>query len=404
MRGWDEKILDELGKVARVKSRHRPRNAEFLYGGKYPFIQTSDVNNANYRIADYSQTYSEDGLKQSRLWPKDTLCITIVANIADTSMLGIEVCFPDSIMGFISYDGVSDVRFVKYSFDVLQRKIQQISQGAAQDNLSSEKLLTVKFLVPNYTTQRRIASILSAYDDLIENNLLRIRLLEELAQRTHEEWFVRFRVQGQQLEVDGETGLPRGWRKVKLREVVSYLSRGISPKYVQTGGIPVINQKCIRNGEVSMFQSRLTSTDTRISKEKYIQLYDVLINSTGAGTLGRVAQIISKRVSTTCDIQVSIVRANKDLLSPLLLGFALRSQEDFITNLGKGSTNQLELSRNDLGELVEIIIPDNTIAKVFNKFAKPILMLKSSLTTQNRLLREARDILLPKLMSGEVEV
>src|SRR5690606_11741353 len=159
----------------RGKSRHRPRNADFLYGDNYPFVQTADVKAAEYKITSYSQMYSEEGLAQSKLWPKGTLCITIASNIADSSILGIDACFPDSVVGFIADPLKSDVRFVKYLFDLLQRRIQKISQGAAQDNLSIEKIRTLRFNVPKVETQNKIASILSGYDDLIENNLKRIK-------------------------------------------------------------------------------------------------------------------------------------------------------------------------------------------------------------------------------------
>ena len=98
---WEEKCLDELGTISRGKSKPRPRNDPALYGGVYPFIQTADVKNANFYITEYSQTYNEKGLSQSKLWEKGTLCITIAANIADTGILGIDACFPDSIMGFV---------------------------------------------------------------------------------------------------------------------------------------------------------------------------------------------------------------------------------------------------------------------------------------------------------------
>ena len=106
----------QLGELNRGKSKHRPRNALHLYGGPYPFVQTGDIKNATGVIREYKQTYSEEGLKQSRLWPKGTLCITIAANIADTALLGFDACFPDSIVGFISESENVDIRFVEYFF------------------------------------------------------------------------------------------------------------------------------------------------------------------------------------------------------------------------------------------------------------------------------------------------
>ena len=132
-----ELTLDQLGTVSRGRSRHRPRNAAFLYGGDYPFVQTGDVKRAGLYLKDFEQTYSEEGLAQSKLWPAGTLCITIAANIAETSILEIEACFPDSVIGFNAYPDKADTRFVKYLFDaVLKMRFQSFTQGAAQDNLS----------------------------------------------------------------------------------------------------------------------------------------------------------------------------------------------------------------------------------------------------------------------------
>src|SRR5690348_12719049 len=133
---WSTKRLDELGAVSRGRSRHRPRDAAHLYGGPYPFIQTGDVKHAPLYVTEHSQTYSEAGLEQSRLWPAGTLCITIAANIADTAILTYEACFPDSVIGFIPDTDKADAKFIKYYFDAqLKGSYRQFSQGAAQDNL-----------------------------------------------------------------------------------------------------------------------------------------------------------------------------------------------------------------------------------------------------------------------------
>jgi type I restriction enzyme S subunit len=214
---WEGKTLDELGFVGRGKSRHRPRNAAHLYGGEYPLIQTGDVQSADFYINKYTQTYSDAGLSQSKLWPKNTLCISIVgANTAASAILRFDACFPDSVIGFIPKKGISDVRFVKYSLELLRFHLKSISEGTARENLSLEKILAVKIPMPSFEYQTKIASILSAYDDLIENNLKRIKLLEELGQRTYEDWFVKFRVNGERLILNKETGLPVGWEFEKV--------------------------------------------------------------------------------------------------------------------------------------------------------------------------------------------
>ena len=123
---WIPRKLNELGFVRRGKSKHRPRNEPSLYGGQYPFFQTGEIKETELYLREYSQTYNEKGLAQSKLWKPGTLCITIAANIAETAILGIEACFPDSIVGFIADEEKSDVRFVKYYIDTLKLRMQSI--------------------------------------------------------------------------------------------------------------------------------------------------------------------------------------------------------------------------------------------------------------------------------------
>ena len=226
---WEYKTLDQLGEVSRGRSKHRPRNDPSLFGGKYPFIQTADVKAANFYITEYDTTYNEKGLAQSRLWNPGTLCITIAANIADTGILAMDACFPDSVMGFLPYEGIADVRFVKYCFDILQQNCKKISQGAAQDNLSWEKLSTILFPAPPIEVQTQIADILSTYDNLIENNKKQIKLLEEAAQRLYKEWFIDLRFPGHETTpiVDG---VPEGWSKEELGNIAVLRAGGDRPK------------------------------------------------------------------------------------------------------------------------------------------------------------------------------
>lgn len=220
--------ITDLGTVNRGKSKHRPRNDSILYGGEYPFIQTGDVKKANLHLVDYTQTYNDVGLKQSKLWKKGTLCFTIAANIADSAILGMDACFPDSIVGFLPYENVSDTTYVKYLFDELKLYFQQISKGTTQDNLSLDKICRVKLRVPDYDTQVKVASILSTYDNLIENNNKRIRLLEQMAENLYKEWFVRFRFPGYE-DVEFIDGFPKEWKICRMDQLAKIKAGGDAP-------------------------------------------------------------------------------------------------------------------------------------------------------------------------------
>jgi type I restriction enzyme, S subunit len=132
---WVEKSLREVSvEFGRGKSKHRPRNDPALYGGKYPFIQTGDIRNAGGRITEYTQTYNERGLAQSKLWPKGTICITIAANIAETGILCFDACFPDSIIGIVVDPALTNNKFVEYLLRFFRGVLQAQGKGSAQDN------------------------------------------------------------------------------------------------------------------------------------------------------------------------------------------------------------------------------------------------------------------------------
>ena len=162
-KGWVEKTLEEVSTTfGRGKSKHRPRNAAHLYGGKYPFIQTGDIRNADHIITEYSQTYSDAGLAQSKLWPKGTICITIAANIAETAILGFDSCFPDSVIGVVANPKETDVGFIEYLLQSFKARIQALGQGAAQANINMGTFENERFPFPPVAEQKQIVAKLDA--------------------------------------------------------------------------------------------------------------------------------------------------------------------------------------------------------------------------------------------------
>jgi len=389
---WPEMPLDQLGTVARGKSRFRPRDAAHLYGGPYPFIQTGDVKHAGLYLSDFDQTYSEAGLAQSKLWPEGTLCITIAANIADTSILKIEACFPDSIIGFIPDPEKADARFIKYLFDArFKRQYQTFTQGAAQENLSQGKLLSLDFPAPDLLEQRRIADILSAYDDLIENNRRRIALLEESARQLYKEWFVRFRFPGHE-HVKIIDGVPEGWERKFLGEI-AHVVMGQSPQsqFYNDSGIGLPFHQGVTN-----YGFRFVSHQTYSSAvTKLAEANDILVSVRAPVgriniTLDRI--VLGRGLSAIC---------SKSGHQSFLL-YALKEHfyaEDIIgTGAIYAATNKKEL------EAQQILIPVGPLVTAFEDASLPIDRQITNLTKSVEYLTKARDLLLPKLMSGAIPV
>lgn len=378
---WEKKTLDQLGSISRGKSKHRPRNDPKLFGGQYPFIQTADVKNANFYITEYSDTYNETGLAQSKLWDVGTLCITIAANIADTGILGIPACFPDSVMGFIPYDGVSDVRFVKYCFDMLQRDCKQISQGTAQDNLSWQKLSTIEFPAPPFEIQHRIADILSAYDDLIENNRKQIKLLEEAAQRLYKEWFVDLRFPGYE-HTKITDGVPEGWKEDCLSKIAEF-KRGktITKAKIEPGTVPVV-----AGGLEPAYYHNVANTKAPV----------ITVSGSGANA-GFTRMYHTDVFASDC----SFIDKSTCAFLPFVYCF-LMNHKAKLDSLQKGSA-QPHVYAKDINAL-HICVPNEDLLHRFCDFAEPLFSQIGLLEKQNKDLAQVRDRLLPKLMSGEVEV
>lgn len=402
---WVLQTLDELGYVSRGRSQHRPRDAAHLYGGPYPFIQTGDIKHATLYVTGYSQTYTEAGLAQSRLWKAGTLCITIAANIADTAILGIDACFPDSVIGFIPDDEKADARFIKYLFDVtIQKRLKRFTQGAAQDNLSQSKLLSLKFSVPHVTEQRRIAAILSAYDDLIENNRRRIQLLEQSARLLYQEWFVCLRFPGHE-HVKIKDGVPEGWEKKTLGDVLVDIESGGRPRGgSQDKGIPSIGAENISGlGQYDYIKEKYIPDEYFNAMRKgVVHNRDVVLYKDGAN-IGRSSYFGEGFPHEKCAINehVFILRGLQELGQNLLYFWVAQEEtRQRIANLN-ANTAQPGVSQSKLRTL-SFVLPQRMVASLFNENVEPIVRQIFILARENRKLIQARDLLLPRLMNGEV--
>ena len=162
---WPRKRLGEIGELDRGVSRHRPRNHPALLGGPYPLIQTGDVAQSGGRISEYSQTYSEAGLAQSKLWPSGTLCITIAANIAMTGVLEFDACFPDSVVGFVPIRDV-EIEYVQFLLARLRGILNQNAPQVAQKNINLKVLRSLDVPVPPIELQQLFASCVRNHNEL----------------------------------------------------------------------------------------------------------------------------------------------------------------------------------------------------------------------------------------------
>ena len=173
---WTWVYLSDLGHMSRGKSRHRPRDAEHLYNGPYPFIQTGDIANSGGRITAHTQTYSEAGLQQSRLWPAGTVCLTIAANIAHSAILTYPACFPDSVVGIIPDANLCFKEYLEFFIRTARADLEQYAPATAQKNINIAILNDVAVPLPPHQEQREVvrrAEVLLNYTDAIQSHFSR---------------------------------------------------------------------------------------------------------------------------------------------------------------------------------------------------------------------------------------
>lgn len=374
--------LTELGTVERGKSRHRPRNDPSLYGNEVPFFQTGDVKAATLHMRNPSQWYSAKGVAQSRIWESGIACITIAANIAETAILGCRGCFPDSVLGFTPTYQKADAYFVKYLIDVYRGELTSAARGTAQDNLSLEKLLSYRFRVPGAPARARIVGTLRAFDDLIENNRRRVEVLEEMARAIYREWFVHFRYPGHENAtlVESACGpIPEGWQVGRVDSHL-VLQRGfdLPASERRPGPIPVVGASG-RQGFHSTAKTQGPGLTTGRS-----------------GTVGTVTYVPGDFWPLNTSLWVKEFR----LSTPRSAYFLLSSLD--LAQAASGAAVPT-LNRNVVHAL-PAVCPPRALIEEWDGAALPIFNSMELLRLQSERLVEIRNLLLPKLVSGEIDV
>lgn len=394
MSEWNQFKLDELGTLQRGRSRHRPRYAFHLYGGNYPFIQTGDVREAAKYIKRYEQTYNEAGLEQSKLWPKNTLCITIAANIAELAILSFDACFPDSVLGFIPDNEKADLDFVYYTLTHFQRELKHIGEGSVQDNINLGTFQDVIFPIPPLTEQKAIANILSSLDNKIDLLHRQNNTLEKMAETLFRQWFIE--------------DAREDWESTKIKDfdviVSDYVANGSFASLKEN--VTVVTDKedyalFIRNTDLkSDFSTKVYVTEHSYNFLKKTKLFggEVIISS--VGDVGSVFRCPRFNYPMTLGNNVIMLKSNFNLY--FYLFFKSDYGQSLIYGITSGSVQQ-KFNKTSFRDIV-LSYPsidyirdfEGKVDSIFNK----IDLNKSQVKT----LENLRDTLLPKLMSGEVRV
>ena len=287
-----------------------------------------------------------------------------------------------------------DPLYLYYFFCLEDTKqfVRNIAVGATMPSINTKLLGEVEVAYPSQTEQQKIVALLSALDDKIEINQKINDNLQQQAAAIFRSWFVDYAPFG--------GTAPNEWKNVTLEEITALVSRGITPKYADDADQIVINQKCIRNHMIDLSLAR--SHKPKVINDKWLRFGDLLINSTGDGTLGRAAQVWFQPHNLTVDSHVTIVRPAAENMT-FYIGLWGTQHEREIESLHTGSTGQTELPR-DRVKALELLLPDKETLNRFNALIAPMAATIVSNQEENNRLVSIRDALLPRLMSGEIDV
>ena len=359
-----------------MKYGKMPKKGMVQESGKYPVF-------SGYRIVGYC---NECNLNEQQL-------IVVARGVGGTGDVKLSpgACYLTNLsIAVILNEEIALKKYVFYYFQ--QHNLRYLDSGSAQSQITISDLKNIEIPVPPLNIQKKIVDILSSFDEKIALNNKINDNLEQQAEALFKAWFIDY------LPFAGEK--PQEWNDTTIEELTSLVSRGIAPKYTEDSDQIVINQKCIRDHRIDLSLAR-THTPKKIN-EKWLQHGDLLINSTGEGTLGRAAQVWFKPEKMTVDSHVTIVRPkSKELM--YYIGFWGLVHEKEIESLHTGSTGQTELPRERI-KAMELVLPDQTTLAKFNAIVQPMTETIINNQVQNNKLAALRDALLPKLMAGVIKL
>ena len=298
--------------------------------------RSQDVRTGVFCVSDAARVSEETYIDRTRravprygdlLYSREGTYFGIAAEVPADA----RVCLGQRMVLLRPDSGSSDFRFLKYWLNspVVAEHIQGRRDGSVAERLNLPTIRALPIPVPPLEEQRGIAQVLGTLDDKIELNRKMNETLEAMARAIFQSWFVDFdpvraKARGEQptsmsaeiaalfpseFEDSEFSPIPKGWHVETLGECATYLNRGLAPKYLEAGGVAVINQKCIRGGALDLTKCRRHDPHLRSVTGRAVRFGDVLVNSTGVGTLGRVAQVLALPEVMVADAHVTVIRA-----------------------------------------------------------------------------------------------
>ena len=377
---WEKVKLGDICKY--VTSGGTPKSSikEYYEPKQIPWLKTKEVNYC--RIYETESYISKDGLDNSsaKMIPQNSVIVAMYGQ-GDTAgrvaINKIPLTTNQACCNLIIDETKAYYEFVYYQLVTLYEKMVSLKNGGAQPNLNAAIIKSIEIKLPPLKTQRYIADILSAYDDLIENNQKQIKLLEEAAQRLYKEWFVDLRFPGHE-NTKIVDGVPKGWSRGLLKELISVNYGKDHKKAPDDGNIPVYGS----GGLMRKCNKSLFSGEAVLIPRK--------------GSLNNIMYVDE----TFWTVDTMFYATMKQPHTAIFVYFFVKAFDMYSMNIGAAVPSMT----TKILDAMDVVIPDKETLEKFDKLTKTYFNKIKTLQGQNERLKTARDLLLPKLMSGEVEV
>jgi len=390
--------IGDLGQVVTGKTPFTSKRE--YYGHEYPFITPSDIT-GSFHVTPATYLSSEGARLLNKIMiPAKSVCYTCIASIGKICVTKEDSFTNQQINSIIVDEEKNDFRYVYYLLKFYTNHIKAIATGAATPIVNKERFSNVEVSVHKLDKQKRIADILSAYDDLIENNQKQIRLQEEAAMLLYKEWFVNLRFPGYE-NTKIVDGVPEGWELTTVKEMGQVItgktpSTAIAENYGKD--IPFVKIPDM-HGVIYPLKTevKLSERGANTQKNKLLPPKSIMVSC--IATVGLVC--IAHEVCQTNQQINSIILNDEDHLYYMF--FKMKGIKSLLEGVGSNGATMTNVNKTKF-ENIELLKPENEILKKFNNLVEPFFSNILALSKQNEKLKEARDKLLSKLMSGEIEV
>jgi len=395
--GWREVTIGQLGRV--VTGKTPPTKNPELFGVDFPFITPTDIEE-QARLVRTARFLSDEGCRKQKnsLLPAGTVCFTCIGATIGKICMTTRPSFTNQQINSVVVDTDNhDPKYVYYLLRQQAGRVKALASGAATPIVNKSTFSNLRVLVPSLPAQRKTAAVLSAYDELIENNTRRIKILEEMAQTIYQEWFVNFRFPGHEKVrmVDSELGqIPEGWEVRAFSGTAAFINGyAFKPRHWGDSGKPIVKIAELKNG-VTDNTPRYDGED--IPAKYHIENGDLLFS----WSADLEAYIWTGGEALLNQHLFNVIP--HDDLSRYFLFYSLKDRMQGFRSRSQGTTMR-HIKRSALDE-VKVAVPPSDLRRIFDQYVGPILSEIENLHERNTNLRSTRDLLLPKLISSEVSV